>query len=597
MKSLKRRIGFHFSLQFLLTLILVFVIILMLLFILIGYIVQEDMNNNYPVAVLDTIVTDTIIEDNKATIQTQWKKELEANGMWLQILDKDGEIIQEVNTPDNIPKSYSASELLRLRETGEWSEYTIQLQMDTFNKSFLYVLGYKNKALQQVKLWAEAYKDEIGTEIGELEKEIGTTGYLHIVDQSGKVIQAFGQNAINETYNTLEIVERKLFPGDPQTDITVYHDAESEYIWIYYNMNEDAEVNGSSFVRKVTIAVIIVGLLMLVVTIAFTAWHAIRYGQPLLLFISWLERLGQETDGQLLTQKDQRVIFTKKGRIRTKYKLYKEVIQSFYDMALKLEKSRKDRERMEKTKEEWMTGISHDLRTPLSTIKGYGHMLESGQYDWSKQELEDMGKTIREKGTYMLSLVEDFSLVFQLKNNKIPLTLVKIDSNKLVHHKILDFVNDVISHDFHFRFSKESEAELYINGDMNMLNRVLDNLLYNAVKHNPKGTVITVLTKKVNSHVAIIIKDNGVGMSQETLTNLFERYYQGTNTEEKSEGTGLGLSIAKAIVESHQGKIDVVSECHKGTTFTLQFPLVSHDKNETTMHQVKSEQHPIRKDD
>ena len=83
-------------------------------------------------------------------------------------------------------------------------------------------------------------------------------------------------------------------------------------------------------------------------------------------------------------------------------------------MAEKLEASTKERERLKQT-EEWMTGISHDLRTPLTTMQGYGTLLQSGRYEWSGQELEDIGKTIREKSNYMTHLIEDFSLSFQLK--------------------------------------------------------------------------------------------------------------------------------------------------------------------------------------
>nr|WP_275695531.1 HAMP domain-containing sensor histidine kinase [Fredinandcohnia sp. SECRCQ15] len=228
-----------------------------------------------------------------------------------------------------------------------------------------------------------------------------------------------------------------------------------------------------------------------------------------------------------------------------------------------------------------MTGISHDLRTPLATIQGYGHMLESGHYEWSGQELEDMGKTIREKGTYMLGLVEDFSLAFQLKNNKIPLVIEKVDVNKTVHHLVLDYVNDVTIKNVSFSFEKRSDQDLLIHGDVKMISRALDNLLYNAVKHNPDGTRVIVSTNLVGNEVFIKIEDNGIGMDEETRNNLFDRYYRGTNTEEKTDGAGLGLSITKAIIESHNGTIDVVSSLGLGTKFILRLPEVNSDRSGT----------------
>ncbi|MFT4417263.1 sensor histidine kinase [Fredinandcohnia humi] len=576
MKSLKRRIGLHFSMQFLLIFVFVFVLLLVLLFILVGYIVKSELKTNYPVALLDGIVTDTLIEDGKVDVQEQWKKEVTSNNMWLQVINKDGSQIYEVNTPKDVQERYTASELLEMHETEKLEVYSVHIQMDGYNKSYLYILGYENKILKQLTSWAATYRENNQMDMQALEKEISNKGYLHIVDQEGKVIHSLGKESLEEKYATLEIIERKLYPGNYETDATVYNDTDTGFTWIFYSYNQSERASGSSFLHAVTLSVSLFAIVLLAISIGVTAWHANRYGQPLLLFISWFERLGQG-DYKTLTEKEKKKIFTRKGKIRSKYKLYQEVIQSFSKMAANLDKARKDRERLEKTKEEWMTGISHDLRTPLATIQGYGHMLESGQYEWSQQELTDMGKTIREKGTYMLSLVEDFSLVFQLKNNKIPLSIEKIDLVKLSHHKVLDFVNDVTCQHVSFAFETGNNEALFINGDRNMLNRVLDNLLYNAVKHNPNGTQVKVSTFKAGANAVIKVEDNGVGMDEETKNNLFDRYYRGTNTEEKTEGAGLGLSITKAIIESHEGKIEVVSEVGKGTTFVLTFPLVGDD--------------------
>lgn len=102
---------------------------------------------------------------------------------------------------------------------------------------------------------------------------------------------------------------------------------------------------------------------------------------------------------------------------------------------------------------------------------------------------------------------------------------------------------------------------------------MIDNLICNAIKHNPKGTSITVYLKKEQEKniLTIAVHDNGTGMDEETLKHLFNRYYRGTNTDEKSDGTGLGMSIAKQIADLHKGMISVQSETNKGTTVTIQF--------------------------
>jgi signal transduction histidine kinase len=102
---------------------------------------------------------------------------------------------------------------------------------------------------------------------------------------------------------------------------------------------------------------------------------------------------------------------------------------------------------------------------------------------------------------------------------------------------------------------------------------MLDNLIFNAIKHNPDNTTITISTAIKSDHVLITIQDDGIGMDEETQKNLFDRYYRGTNTTEKTEGAGLGMSIAKAICELHKGHIEVKSTPHEGTAIILHIPL------------------------
>jgi signal transduction histidine kinase len=102
--------------------------------------------------------------------------------------------------------------------------------------------------------------------------------------------------------------------------------------------------------------------------------------------------------------------------------------------------------------------------------------------------------------------------------------------------------------------------------------RMIDNLVFNAVKHNPTGTKITVRVQKSTLFVNVMIEDNGVGMDEETVEQLFDRYYRGTNTDERIEGAGLGMSIAKNIAELHRGIVHVQSVPDEGTVVTVSLP-------------------------
>lgn len=108
--------------------------------------------------------------------------------------------------------------------------------------------------------------------------------------------------------------------------------------------------------------------------------------------------------------------------------------------------------------------------------------------------------------------------------------------------------------------------------DAVLLKRALNNLLINALVHNSKETEIAVFIK-AEENIQICIQDNGRGLSEEELSNLFTRYYRGTNTKAKPEGTGLGMAISKQIIELHDGSITVESELGIGTEIAIKFPI------------------------
>lgn len=215
-----------------------------------------------------------------------------------------------------------------------------------------------------------------------------------------------------------------------------------------------------------------------------------------------------------------------------------------------------------------MAGISHDLRTPLTSIQGYAYMLESDKYIYSSEELNEIGKVIRGKSDYMVELLDDFSLIFKLKHNTIPIEKLRMDLNDFITRTGEKFKNDLTMKAYSFDIVTSDDAVMS-SIDPKWFRRVLDNLIYNAVKHNPSGTTVKIGVRKLNGAVAIDITDDGEGMEDDTLQHLFEHYYRGTNTDRHTKGDGLGMSIAKAIVDLHNGRINAESDKYEGTTITI----------------------------
>ncbi|MBE5099263.1 sensor histidine kinase [Priestia aryabhattai] len=577
MKSIKRRLTFHFSFQFIAIIACVCCVLFCALMFLAYYLSKQDIKRDLPSGSLSVLTGDTTVEGGKATVSDDLAKQLKQEGLWYQVLNKQGKVIGEINSPKDLPKYYGLSELLEMDKTKKFKGYNVVTELDTFlTTPTYYILGYKSDLKDQLyALYAKYNKQSVPpkSDIPLIKKALKEKdASLQILNEKGDILASIRMSKEKTRYDPLEIISRKIEQDKYDSTATVFHDPKKKISWVFYTPNNHHSITDESIIRKAWMVSIIVAVSVLIATIAFSIWNAFRYGGPLLLFTSWLERMGSGNYSEVLTEKERKRVFRKNGKVRLQYHLYSEVITAFYEMAEQLSLAEKERKQLETTREEWMTGISHDLRTPLSTIQGYGHMLESGHYNWNEEELKEIGQTLRDKSEYMVELVEDFSLAFKLKNNVVALETKKVDVHQLLQHIVLKFVNDRTIEKVQFSYMPV-HLQPFIQADPRWFERMLDNLIFNAIKHNPENTTITISTAIKSDRVLIKIQDDGIGMDEETQKNLFDRYYRGTNTTEKTEGAGLGMSIAKAICELHKGHIEVRSTLHEGTAITLHIPL------------------------
>ncbi|WP_240647180.1 sensor histidine kinase [Paenibacillus nanensis] len=570
-----RRLTLHFIFQMLLLFAFVLVAVTTIFLLLSQIMVNEDLKRTFPVGSLDAIIMDTLTSENQAEVPKHWERQLKEHQYWLQVVNSKGEVVYSANAPDDLPRSYAPGELLRMQETKRYGPYDVMIKLDnSVPKSVLFMMGFKNEGAVAVETLFEQYAS--GGVVGEsdmarLNEELRQSQRsLQIINSEGEALQSFGEPYTIRRYEPLELIRMKELQGDYPTQITVYLSEETDTYWILHQARL-AAYERQPLLKEIITWTSIIGGFVLAVTIAFSIYHGYRYGKPLLLFISWFRRLGSGQYGVMQTETERKKLYRKNGKLRRKYKLYKEVIDGFNEMTARLNEAEQDRIRLEKTREEWMTGISHDLRTPLSSIQGYGHLLESGQYSWTDEELQAMGATIRDKSDYMIELIQDFSLAFQLKNKKVPFEVHSVELREFVRRTVLRYVNDITMERVAFRY-EEDDAPVWISANDKWFARMLDNVLMNAVRHNPDGTTVTVRVGTAEGQAVVSVNDDGVGMDEETLRNLFERYYRGTNTEEQTAGGGLGMSIARSIALAHHGSIEAESKPGEGTTVTLRFP-------------------------
>ncbi len=224
------------------------------------------------------------------------------------------------------------------------------------------------------------------------------------------------------------------------------------------------------------------------------------------------------------------------------------------------------------SKDKFFSIISHDLKSPFNSILGFTEILKT-QFDELSSE---------EKKYIIDSLYNSSRNIFNLLNNLLQYSrfqagLSEFNPKPLNLRIIIDKILSLLEGNVlkkKLRININVNADVYVIADEDMINSIFTNLLTNAIKYTNSGGEITVSTEHSEKEVIVSIEDNGVGMNNETIKNLFKRDFKkstkGTNQE---EGTGLGLLLTKGFVEKLGGKLNVTSELNKGTRFYFSFPL------------------------
>lgn len=211
--------------------------------------------------------------------------------------------------------------------------------------------------------------------------------------------------------------------------------------------------------------------------------------------------------------------------------------------------------RIEKQKNELITNVSHDLRTPLTSIMGYLRLLRDGKYD-TKEQYDEYVKIAFSKSEQLKNLIEDLFEYTKLTNESIVLGKQEVCMNELLDQLMEELIPQ--AEENHRTFIKNfSEERIFATVDSEKIVRVFENLLVNAIKYSTGDGEIFVSLDRKERYVQICVANESNEFTSAELTSLFERFYKKDQSRTSvAEGSGLGLAIAKSIVELHGGKID-----------------------------------------
>ncbi|MCW2494095.1 ATP-binding protein [Jatrophihabitans sp.] len=240
-----------------------------------------------------------------------------------------------------------------------------------------------------------------------------------------------------------------------------------------------------------------------------------------------------------------------------------------------LESERAAAERMRamaKSRRDLVSGVSHDLRTPITSASGFAELLAEGDAGPLNDEQLTMLSTVRRNLDRIAAIVDDL-LAFSRTDSEAAPRADPIDLGDVVEAAVQSMSLQAIERGQHLSYTNELRG-VSINGDANRLDRALTNLLSNAVKFTPPDGIVTVTAINRGDAAVIQVADTGIGIPPDEVEKIFDQYFRATAAREESiNGTGLGLAIVRAVTEQHSGSVEVSSEVGTGTTFTLTLPL------------------------
>lgn len=306
------------------------------------------------------------------------------------------------------------------------------------------------------------------------------------------------------------------------------------------------EENDFEFLSSLNIILIGVGLFSLIFSVVVGVIMAKRLSDPI---NNVVDTSKQISDGY----------YNVRIKEETNTKEVGELISSINNLAFSLEKQ-------EKLRKQLTADIAHEFRTPLTTLQTHMEAMIEGIWKPEIYRLESCHDEI----VRISKMIKDLESLARVENDNFKLNKSKIN--------LLDIMNKALSN-FDVDIKKKSIllsieggcSNIFADGDR--INQVLINLISNAVKYTNEGGNVNIKIAEIDGFVAISIKDSGMGISQENIPFVFERFYRGDKSRNKmTGGSGIGLAIVKSIIMAHEGKLELTSNLGKGSCFTIKLP-------------------------
>ncbi|MEC0232309.1 sensor histidine kinase [Paenibacillus alba] len=580
--NIKRRLTLKFVLQLAIAGTVVLLIAGITLFWMLQRFVEISITRNFATVGLEQLVDSSWIGKDGIQFTPSLLEQVKKNQGWLQSIDENGHVVSAYNSPDDVPRQYGPGELIAYWTGVQPFPYELAVWIQQKNgKLYTLVYGAPNRldpVLKQVREGSFPVADKQLVLPGALAGEISAAhAFIQLIDSTGMELVSYNKpNALPSQYTVQDLTLRTLYSERYGYRMKTSYDEQTGRTWLVGESNDRWATNsGKKPLIPEEAEVLLIGsgfmfAVLLTLFILLSLWQAHRFGAPMLHMLVWLDSIGNAVYQEPVDRRGLDPSRTPTGKWRRRYRVFAEVMVSIEKLSATLQRDQAMREQSENWREEWIVGITHDLKTPLSSITGYAHLLAEPAYDWSQEEVRKFSATMLDKSAHMDMLINDLAMTYRLKAGILPLETMEVELNAWLEQTLVQAAADPAYGKQRIVFhaaQKDVRTRLYTP----WLERVVNNLTANSLLHNPSDTVLTVslLASEDGGRITIQFADDGDGMDEATVSRLFERYYRGTDTASTSNGSGLGMAISKGLIEAMGGRIAVETKLGEGTIIRL----------------------------
>ena len=378
-----------------------------------------------------------------------------------------------------------------------------------------------------------------------------------ILDASAMVVYDTGYQEVGKTYLLPEVLEalEKRDVAREQEDGTVYAAAsivgsssQHDGVVLIADSLQDVRITVGNIGNKTyfMFAVLLVGVVLVMVVISRL------FTEPLKRIIRVIQKMAE---GHL----EQRIVVTNRT--------HNEIV----DLALSCNQMADQLEKVESSRQQFVSNVSHELKTPLSSIKVLSESILL-QEDVPKEMYVEFLHDINSEIDRMTAIINDLLTLVKLDQKEIPLNFVETDLNHMMEDIIKRMTPLAAAKQIQMQYIKEKDVSA--GGGETKMSRANSNLVDNAVKYTPEGGTVTVVLDADHQNAFMTVTDTGIGIPESEVNRIFERFYRVDKTRDRETGgTGLGLSITHGTVMMHNGSIKVNSKEEEGTSIQVRIPL------------------------